>query len=239
MYNARNVTGHGLVGIGLVSGNPPVPPDLRKVTDSWFYTVLASRFSLLASRFSLTRGTLAALALLGLAALPNVAHAQTLLVNYSSNASLVFNPGNSGWQDDIFTFTGLTSSITLTSGVAQTVNIVSAVRTLGADFNNATVNKPLSQTITLNGTGNAFGQTATIVDLGNPTVAVNAGGTTNYVFGAGTVGVTLNALATTTFNTNITMRLLFTASSGAAPEPGTLALLALGIAGGVVAKRRK
>ncbi len=63
------------MGIGLVSGNPAVPPIHGRID------LCVSRFSFLVSRFSLTRCTLAALSLLGLAALAPTAQAQTTVYN--------------------------------------------------------------------------------------------------------------------------------------------------------------
>jgi hypothetical protein len=168
---------------------------------------------------------LLALALLVGPVLPNIAHAQTFSISYASNANLQFNPSNSGWSDDIFSFLGLSANITLTNGLSQTVSIVSGTQSLGLDFNDTTVSKTLNHDVTINGVTHSFSQSVTIDNLVVPKFDITNGGTQIFNFAQGTVGVTLNSLSTGTFNRSSSATLLYTASSVTPELPGAMQLL--------------
>ncbi|MBB6051516.1 hypothetical protein [Armatimonas rosea] len=171
------------------------------------------------------RTPLLALTLLGSAVLPHVAQAQTLTISYASNANLQFNPGNSPWSEDIYNFLGLSGNLTLTTGVTQTVSIVSGTQSLGLDFSNTTASKTLSHDVAINGVTHSFSQSVTVNDIVTPTFDITSGGTQVFHFSQGTVGVTLNSLETGTFNRNSTATLLYTASAVTPELPGTMQLL--------------
>ncbi len=210
---------------------------------------------MLFSRFSLTRGTLAALALLGLAMLPQTAQAQ---INLDPGTALTFfgglnNQGYSAGRGSVFTansnltitgaglWTDPSGSFTMTWNLYQTTSYpgnvnntllattsVTPVAT-GLGFYDATFGSPVSLTagnryhIEVNYAGRAQGNFFYFFNLGS----VNLGSVT--VEDGTRIGST----------TNTVMPLIRLMTSSSAPEPGTLALLALGIVGGVVARRRK
>ena len=247
-------------------GTHPFPPIYERLQTHGFtpFSLLASRFSLLASRFSLTRGTLAALTLLGIAALPQAAHAQTPAFTppagpITADLSAIITVG--------YTFTVGASAISVTDlgyfdvdldGLTSS-HVVSIWNGAGTQLGTGTVPAGVAGTLTGD---------YRYVSLGGSPIALSAN--TTYTIGATTTatgdetpifvsvgavaaasGVSLGAARATsganTFATTdafgaghyMTPNFKFILGSTSAPEPGTLALLALGIVGGVVAKRRK
>ncbi len=232
-------------------GTHPFPPIYERLQTHGF-----TPFSFLVSRFSLTRGTLAPLALLGLAALPQAAHAQ---INLDPGVALQFFSGNtnngySTGRGTVFTansnltvtgaglWTNPVGSFLMTWNLYQTTtypgavnNVLLATTTVtpadtGLGFYDATFGSPVALTA-----GNRYH-----IEV---TYAGAAEGNFFYNFDLGSVNlgsVTVEDGTRTGSTTNTVMPLIrLNSGSSSAPEPGTLALLALGIVGGVVAKRRK
>ena len=206
------------------------------------------------------RGTLATLTLLGLAALPQVAQAQSL--------TTIFTGGNRNIVGGNVLFDlNVVSGITVTSlatNVASaqtglTVNLQVWARSgTSVGFEAA----PAGWTLVSSGTATAAAtNTPTLFDVsdfilgpGITGIAIrNVDFSAEYTNGNGsnqvysnadltlTAGSATNAFFGGAFNTprvwNGTIN--YSGGGSAAPEPGTLALLALGIVGGVVARRRK
>lgn len=184
------------------------------------------------------RGILAALVLLGFITLPRAAQAQVSF-NYSVAAAGPFTLGT-----DTVSLSAFTGSATLVSGIAQTLQIGTQNVTIGNNPDQAqTFNANRTINLTTFSLASSLSQNLSItIAAVADTVAVTGGTTTTFVLAGGsTINVTpiaasqdyvsLGAQAPTAINATF----LFTS----APEPGTLALLALGIAGGVVARRRK
>ena len=206
------------------------------------FSLLASRFSLLASRFSLTHGTLAALALLTLAALPQVAQAQ----------NLVLNPGFETGTFANWTKTGNTSLSDVISNAA-TIHTGS----FGYRGGQTTTAGGITQTIsTLTGHSYTFSywlkNSATSFTAQSFDASWN-GTSVQSLLNSGAMAYTEFSFTVIATGTSTPISFSFrndpsfwrfddvsvTHLSAAAPEPGTLALLALGIVGGVVARRRK
>ena len=245
------------------------------------FSLLASRFSLLASRFSLTRGTLAALTLLGLAALPQAAQAQTDLP--ATDFGRIFNDGSGGTNANYFAgFGGITgrnffvfdlSSVsgTITAATLKLYNPASGVDGAGGNgysSPDATETYDLTSTTSTPaqlaaggvpayntlGTGTSF-NSKSISNADNGTdvlLSFNAAGLSTLNGGIGgliAVGGQITSISggatqVAFFFTHQTSglhrpTLTITTTSSSAPEPGTLALLALGMVGGIVARRRK
>ncbi|WP_395146487.1 PEP-CTERM sorting domain-containing protein [Armatimonas sp.] len=212
------------------------------------------------SRFSLTRGTLAALTLLGLAGLPHTAQAQSLTTFFTSDN---FNIVGGGVFFDL--------NVTAAGGITVT----------SLDTNVNTFEAPVTSNLevwTRSGTATGF-QTAaagwTLVSSGSGTTAAQGSPTSvnvsDFFLASGVTGVAIrnvNYRARYTNGANVFSNadlsltagsasntflvagtvfsprtwngtIFYTGGAAAAPEPGTLALLALGIVGGVVVRRRK
>ncbi len=215
------------------------------------------------SRFSLIRGTLAALTLLGLAALPNTAQAQSPAVTGFTTGSTFTSFGNGvngetiGWRFQAVTVLNVSSlgywdqtpgtplasshqvglwtdSGTLLGNVTVQVN-----SGLVGSFRYEPLGSPITLTagdfyrvgaLDLSSDGDNYTSNVTslttdprITFTGSTRNNTNEGFTFPAVHGAGIQG---------RFGPNLLI-------AAAAPEPGTLALLALGIVGGIVARRRK
>lgn len=246
-------------------------------------------FSLLASRFSLTRGTLAALALLGLAALPHTAQAQTAVYNNGTFTGATNARNISGFaiaddfvlasptSFDAIRFWALDTAPGLLGSFSGDLTWFIYSGSAGSPSPNAipSTNIIASGTvsggaITITNTGSLLGGNPNFeiaqLDFAIPSQNLAAGtywlrlkegtaSSTNdgsLVFwlqtGAAITGNGFradgNVVTPTTWGANgtsTTNDLAFQLLSGSssAPEPGTLALLALGIIGGVVARRRK
>nr|WP_309692226.1 PEP-CTERM sorting domain-containing protein [Armatimonas sp.] len=251
------------------------------------------RFSLLASRFSPTRGTLAALALLGLAALPQAALAQTFLVDHGNQSGTTPTFGGTwntiagagsmpttGVALPLVDSTGASGAVTLTysgtfgsfsaaqaswsfadghggwvaqnattdlfgSGVGATTSITFGGLVPGQEYK-------LDHVAARSGSGSnrvsdytvfgAFADTSPNGDNFNGNTDGFVGGsilTWNSVMANGSGQITLTGTPTSGSNFSYYTATQLTVVNSSAPEPGTLALLALGIVGGVVARRRK
>ena len=227
------------------------------------------RISLLVSRLSLTRGTLAALALLGLAALPQTA--QATITTYTDRASFLAALQPGFFNDDFagVTFGGIQGPSATRSGNGFSVTYTAPPGGLfSAPGAMSTGTGPHNLVATVSSSPTAvfaFGADFYLTDVagtfqafpGNSVTAFASNGVdpdsplsqltnalTNFFGWISTtplVSVTANAGGTspTRFNTMDNVVVGVAASSSSAPEPGTLALLALGIVGGVVARRRK
>ncbi|WP_395094600.1 PEP-CTERM sorting domain-containing protein [Armatimonas sp.] len=220
------------------------------------------------SRFANTRGTLAALTLLGLAALPQAA--QATITTFTNRASFLaaLQPGffnddfagvtNGGIQGASATRSGNGFSVTYTAPPSGLFSIAGAMSTNDATNNLvATVSSSPAQVFAFGAdffltdsggnfqpfVGNSVSAFASNgVDADSP-LAAGVNSVTNFFGWISTtplVSVTANAggLTPNRWNTmdNVVVGV---AASSAAPEPGTLALLTLGIAGGIAIKRRK
>lgn len=229
--------------------------------------------SFLVSRFVSTHGTLAALTLLGLAALPKAAQAQTLIYD---NGSFVTSNAR-GISDfavaDDFTFSGTQTfdqgRIWLLSTASSSLGSFSG--TLSWLIYDDNAGKPGSvlfsgtnsgAAITRTDTGaNAFG--GRIFQLDFPIASTTLGAGTYWFrakegalgdLGDGTTVFWMDSPSVTGFSSqqdtdelnptswgsigrDRAFQLL--TSSSSAPEPGTLALVALGAVGGIVARRRR
>ncbi|WP_395138421.1 DUF4082 domain-containing protein [Armatimonas sp.] len=215
------------------------------------------------SRFSLTRGTLATLMLLGLATLPQMAQAQTAAIDFTSSGSnTAATTSTRGYEFNItssVTVTGLSFFDLGSDGLAQAhdVGLWDSSGTLLAS-----VNVPSGTTAPLDSSGKfrfvTLGSSvtlpvATAYRVGAVFVAgspdqqfISQVGLTNapgvsYVQGA-FINNGVNALTFPTGNLGVnglSGGSFVIGAASSAPEPGTLALLALGIVGGVVARRRK
>lgn len=213
-----------------------------------------------------TRGTLATLALLGLATLPHTAQAQTttftnqatFLAALTSSATQSFDSigtGDLGATSLPFTAGAFSFTATETGSGSNLWGINSGGdRWLGTQTSTNTL------TITITGGsptalgGNFFTtNNADAFASGPVLLTLNDGTTINYTSaGSSDFGgfTTTSPITSVTFagpgGSNAAARfatmnnlILGIASSSSAPEPGTLALLALGMVGGLVARRRK
>ena len=218
-------------------------------------------YALLASRFSLTRGTLATLTLLGLATLPQVAQAQTAAINFtSSTLNGTSTTSTRGYEFNItssVTVTGLSIFDSGSDGLAQAhdVGLWNSSGTLLAS-----VNVPSGTTAPLDSSGKfrfvTLGSSVTLpvatayrvgalfvvgsadTQFGDVVGLTNAPGV-SYVQG---IRINNNALTFPTIGLGafgLSGGSFVIGAASSAPEPGTIALLALGMVGGVVARRRK
>ncbi len=241
---------------------PPIYERLQ-THDFTPFSLLASRFSLLASRFSLTRGTLAALALLSLAALAPTAQAQSPAVTGFTTGGLfsTFSAGvdTIGWRFqavnalsvsslgywDQTPGTDLASShqVGLWTDAGALLGSVTVQVNSGlvGSFRYEPLGAPISLTagdfyrvgaVDVNADGDLY--TSSVTSLTTDPNIVFTGSARNA-----TTGLTFPDIHTPGGQGRFGPNLLVSAASSSAPEPGTLALLALGIVGGVVARRRK
>ena len=234
------------------------------------------------SHLASTRGTLTALALLGLVALPNTARAQLLTYSFTGSSSLT-----PGWNSATISSALIASSTDILestdagfAATGSTANVQHGIALGDSIFISPLDN--ITTTAALAVTNNKYFQfqvtPATAVDLTSLSFKVARGGAstprgwvvrssidgffsdlgTNLV---PTVTPTLTSESVSlgssfqNLNTAVTFRIYaFTPASGSGlffddislsgsasvvPEPGTLALLALGIAGSIAIKRRK
>jgi hypothetical protein len=245
------------------------------------------RFSFLVSRFSLTRGTLAALTLLGPAVLPNTAQAQTTVYNNGTFGTVngrdisdfaiaddfvLASPTSFDairfWAFDIpaglsgnfsgdltwFLYSGSAGSPSpsaipsstivsqgTVSGGAITITNTGSLVAANANFEIAQLDFSIpTQNLAAGtywlrlkeGTASSTNDGTTIFWL--QTGAARTGN--GFRSDSNEVAPTWGSSATST-SVDLSFQLL--SGSSSAPEPGTLALLALGIVGGVVARCRK
>ncbi|WP_394793413.1 PEP-CTERM sorting domain-containing protein [Armatimonas sp.] len=218
-----------------------------------------SRFSFLASRFSLTRGTLAALTLLGLAGLPHTAQAQSLTTFFTGGNNNIVGGGVffdlnvtaaggitvTSLDTNVLTGAPVTSNLEVwtRSGTATGFQTAAAGWTLVSSGSGTTAaqNSPTSVDVSdfflasgvtgvaIRNVNYAASYTNGADVFSNADLSLTAGSATNTFLVADTV------FSPRTWNGTI----FYTGGASSAPEPGTLALLALGIVGGVVARRRK
>ena len=209
-------------------------------------------------RFTTTRGTLAALAILGLIAIAPAARAQTDAATYVSGGTINVSQFTRGWE-----FT-TTNSITVSAlgwwdeggnGLAAS-HQVSLWTTGGTVLASTTVpagtGAPLSGGFRYNPITSVVLAPGTYVVAGKSTstdqVVFELTGGTQMVFAPGITFVRNRHNGANSFSfpstsqVNIDMGMFaasFQFGSASAPEPGTLALVALGMAGGLVARRRR
>lgn len=224
-------------------------------------------------RFSLTRGTLAALTLLGLAALPNTAQAQAIISNSPSSSSTgggssltaTANRKAFGFTTSAtaaFSFSSLDIAARFASGGAD-------AQILGGIYSNAGGSPSATQLVAFNSVTVLTTQLTPTVYTFTPVSAFSLSPSTTYwvelfgasdanvadwttnvandapnVTGAGAgdvslVGYRFSNSGGSTWTVSNTRNALTITLASSAPEPGTLALLALGMVGGVVARRRK
>ena len=221
------------------------------------------------SRFSTTRGTIAALTLLGLMTLSQAARAQSLTSLFASNNGNNFGGG-------VFFDLNANKSLTITRidvnvdtvnatalvAVGTSVNLEVWTRigtVVGAETSTVGWTKIATGIGTAVATGaptpmNLTPLTSLLIGPGITGVAIrNVNFSQQYTNGTGSnetysnadLSLTGRSATATTFLTAATVfsprvwNGTIAYSIGSAPEPGTLALLALGIAGGLVIKRRK
>lgn len=232
--------------------------------------------SSLAPHFSLTRGTLAALALLGLAALPQAARAQGLInFDLTSFRGLdsygpgpgAFGTGTSTWN--IHDNSNSASSLALTNDTGAATGVTVSFTTTGAAgrvvtgaFRNLGITLIQTSAVTFAGLtpGGAYDLVIFSGSDGVPSFTVN--GVTKTLNQTSDWSTLTEGTHYMSFQTvaNGSGELAFTSNPNpggigggnsrwsafqlrspatAAPEPGTLALLTLGVIGGIVARRRK
>jgi hypothetical protein len=172
----------------------------------------------------------AAAALLGLAAAAPAQAADTLLVNFSDDASgfIQADPG------DQFYLNGLSSSVLLTSGVSQDVFVMNDSESLGDYWDDHLYTQTINHTLTLNGVGQGFSQLWSVWDYYTPAASISGDGPKVYNVTGGTITVTMNAGSSDLFiNNQYSASLLYQA----VPEPTQWALLIVGFAGAGAAVR--
>ncbi|WP_309714299.1 PEP-CTERM sorting domain-containing protein [Armatimonas sp.] len=241
-----------------------------------------------ASRFSLTRGTVAALTLLGLAALAPTAQAQTTVYNNgtfgTANALTITDltladdfvlasptsfdairfwamDGNPGLLGDFsgdltwFIYSGSAGSPSpnaipsttivsqgTVSGGAITITDTGSVLLGDPDFEIAQLDFSIPTQNLAAGTYWLRLKEGTAISTSDGTdvswVDTGAANTGNG-FRSDDNEVTPTTWNFNTTSTTVDLAFQLRSSSAAAPEPGTLALLALGVVGGLIARRRK
>jgi Domain of unknown function (DUF4082)/PEP-CTERM motif len=215
--------------------------------------------------FSTTRGMLAALALLGLAALPQAAQAQSPAVTGFTTGSLFLSFGGGvngetiGWRFQAVSALSVSSlgywdetpgtPLTSSHQVGLWTDSGTLLGNVTVQVNSGLVGsfryEPLGSPITLTAgdfyrvgaldlSSDGDNYTSAVTSLTTDPSITFTGSTRNNTNEGFTFPGTHTPGGQGRFGPN-----LLIASASSAPEPGTLALFALGIAGGVVARRRK
>lgn len=188
-----------------------------------------------------TRSTLAALTLLGIAALPHTAQAQANLtfsggsgspLTMTLTAPLNYTITSAASNAPLFVFQGVGNPF-LTVGWSVTGTVTFSI------------NGGVARTVTFINSGAARGNVAANdVYIAGSLPGVAVGDT--VLLSAGALTTTSNIAAAapangaySSFVASSTTALKISTFGSSAPEPGTLVLLALGMVGGVIARRRK
>jgi PEP-CTERM motif len=218
--------------------------------------------------FSTTRGTLAALALLSIAALPQTAQAQTFSLDdgTAENSVGIGGAGTITWGNHFFTAgattitsiqvafgfptfpvpsqNGLTVTIRLFSDPTNNANPSDAVLltttagVIASEATNTFIDYPITPTALA--AGAHFYAVATVTQQNSsqfPAALDQSSNSSDSLVAIGTDFTTAAPIGGFGLSGRWLVRAV--GPSASAPEPGTLALLALGIVGGVVTRRRK